>query len=190
MNICGPLGPDAMRFSPGRPPADARVPLLHRPVYVPLALLGDTLHAFAVQPGHVCARVRPVRRATRPVAPGSACRSPPRFSSPWAMWLRPAEAAGSPALAGPPASFPIPSRPESPSLRADPDGHGTNFSLNSENAQRVELASSTKQMIRSSSRATAHNWHGYLPGVGSRAALRVPRIPWAPEGAPVQPACC
>jgi isoamylase len=49
------------------------------------------------------------------------------------------------------------------------DGSGTNFSLFSENAERVELClfdsddNETRVEVRD---VTAHNWHCYLPGVG------------------------
>jgi isoamylase len=49
------------------------------------------------------------------------------------------------------------------------DGNGTNFSLFSENAERVELclfdADDNETCVQLSER-TAWNWHGYLPGVG------------------------
>ncbi|MGZ4290866.1 MAG: glycogen debranching protein GlgX [Gaiellaceae bacterium] len=49
------------------------------------------------------------------------------------------------------------------------DGHGTNFALFSENAERVELclfdANDHETRIDLVER-TAFNWHGYLPGVG------------------------
>jgi glycogen operon protein len=54
-------------------------------------------------------------------------------------------------------------------LGATWDGEGTNFSLFSEHAQRVELclfdgnADETRYELRE---RTAFNWHGYLPGVG------------------------
>jgi isoamylase len=49
------------------------------------------------------------------------------------------------------------------------DGNGTNFSLFSEHAERVELClfddADTEQRFELSER-TAFNWHGYLPGIG------------------------
>jgi len=49
------------------------------------------------------------------------------------------------------------------------DGHGTNFSLFSENAERVELClfddDGREERIAVEER-TAFNWHCYLPGVG------------------------
>src|SRR2546426_11502571 len=49
------------------------------------------------------------------------------------------------------------------------DGHGTNFSLFSENAERVELclfdAHDHETRVPLTER-TAFNWHVYLPGVG------------------------
>jgi glycogen operon protein len=65
------------------------------------------------------------------------------------------------------------------------DGRGTNFSLFSENAERVELClfdgeeRETRHELRE---RTAHNWHGYLPGVGpgQRYGFRV-HGPWAPH---------
>ena len=70
-------------------------------------------------------------------------------------------------------------------LGATWDGRGTNFSLTSENAERVELClfggddAETRLVL---SRQTAHNWHGYVDGVGpgQRYAYRV-HGPWAPE---------
>ncbi len=70
-------------------------------------------------------------------------------------------------------------------LGATWDGSGTNFSLTSENAERVELClfdeddAETRCVL---GRNTAHNWHGYLPGVGpgQRYGYRV-YGPWAPE---------
>ena len=65
------------------------------------------------------------------------------------------------------------------------DGSGTNFSLTSENAERVELclfdADDVETRVALPSR-TAHNWHGYLPGVGpgQRYGYRV-YGPWAPD---------
>jgi len=54
-------------------------------------------------------------------------------------------------------------------LGASPDGQGTNFSLFSEHAERVELclfdADDVETRIQVTER-TAHNWHCYLPGVG------------------------
>jgi isoamylase len=65
------------------------------------------------------------------------------------------------------------------------DGEGTNFSLFSENADRVELClfdqhgSETRFEL---TERTAFNWHGYLPGIGpgQRYGYRV-HGPWAPE---------
>src|SRR3954451_769243 len=61
-------------------------------------------------------------------------------------------------------------RPGSPlPLGAIWDGDGTNFSLFSEHAVRVELClfddagNETRHLLP---RRTAFNWHGYLPGVG------------------------
>ena len=71
-------------------------------------------------------------------------------------------------------------------LGATWDGSGTNFSFFSENATGVELclfdADDVETRIPLSER-TAHNWHGYLPGVGpgQRYGLRV-HGPWAPAG--------
>ncbi len=65
------------------------------------------------------------------------------------------------------------------------DGQGTNFSLFSENAERVELclfdAQDRETRVELTER-TAYNWHGYLPdvGPGRRYAYRV-HGPWAPE---------
>src|SRR3954449_2055800 len=65
------------------------------------------------------------------------------------------------------------------------DGSGTNFSLTSENAERVELCLFDEADVETRyelPRQTAHNWHGYLPGVGpgQRYGYRV-YGPWAPE---------
>jgi len=49
------------------------------------------------------------------------------------------------------------------------DGEGTNFSLFSENAERVELClfdESDRESRIELPEVTAFNWHGYLPGVG------------------------
>ena len=65
------------------------------------------------------------------------------------------------------------------------DGDGTNFSLTSENAERVELCLFDHDDVETRCelmRVTAHNWHGYLPGIGpgQRYAYRV-HGPWAPQ---------
>src|SRR6187397_1218309 len=65
------------------------------------------------------------------------------------------------------------------------DGNGTNFSITSENAERVELCLFDDEGVETRfelPRQTAHNWHGYLPGVGpgQRYGYRV-HGPWAPE---------
>ena len=65
------------------------------------------------------------------------------------------------------------------------DGEGTNFSLFSEHAERVELClfDETGEETRYElAQRTAFNWHGYLPGVGpgQRYGYRV-HGPWAPE---------
>jgi isoamylase len=65
------------------------------------------------------------------------------------------------------------------------DGNGTNFSLFSENAERVELClfdggdGETRVPL---TERTAWNWHGYLPGIGpgQRYGYRV-HGPYAPE---------
>jgi isoamylase len=65
------------------------------------------------------------------------------------------------------------------------DGNGTNFSLFSENARRVELclfdASDQEERVEVR-QLTAHNWHVYLPGVGpgQRYGYRVDG-PWDPK---------
>ncbi len=49
------------------------------------------------------------------------------------------------------------------------DAHGTNFSLFSENAQRVELClfdDDDRETRLELGERTAFNWHGYVPGVG------------------------
>ena len=70
-------------------------------------------------------------------------------------------------------------------LGATWNGTGTNFSLFSENAERVELClfdaqdRETREDLRE---RTAFIWHGFLPdvGPGQRYAFRV-HGPWAPE---------
>jgi glycogen operon protein len=70
-------------------------------------------------------------------------------------------------------------------LGATWDGGGTNFSLFSENATKVELclfdADDREQRVELTER-TAFNWHGYLPliGPGQRYAYRV-HGPYAPQ---------
>ena len=65
------------------------------------------------------------------------------------------------------------------------DGEGTNFSLFSENAERVELClfddEGNEERVELRER-TAFNWHGYVPGVGPGQcyAYRV-HGHWAPE---------
>ena len=66
------------------------------------------------------------------------------------------------------------------------DGSGTNFSLFSENAERVELClfdDDDREERIEVREHTAHNWHCYLPGVGpgQRYGYRV-HGPWAPDG--------
>jgi isoamylase len=70
-------------------------------------------------------------------------------------------------------------------LGATWDGHGTNFSLFSEHAERVELClfdENDRETRVDLTERTAFNWHGYLPevGPGQRYAYRV-HGPWAPE---------
>ena len=65
------------------------------------------------------------------------------------------------------------------------DGEGTNFSLFSEHAERVELCLFDEQDRETRyelAERTAFHWHGYLPGVGpgQRYGFRV-HGPWAPE---------
>jgi glycogen operon protein len=70
-------------------------------------------------------------------------------------------------------------------LGATWDGEGTNFSLFSEHASRVELClfddDGNEERLDLRER-TALNWHGYVPGVGpgQRYAYRV-HGPWAPQ---------
>ena len=73
------------------------------------------------------------------------------------------------------------------------DGEGTNFSLFSENAERVELClfdddGQRGRAIEVTER-TAFNWHCYLPGVGPGPALRLPRrtARTTPSRPPLQP---
>ena len=70
-------------------------------------------------------------------------------------------------------------------LGATWDGEGTNFSLYSENAERVELCLFDDEDVEVRvplEERTTQIWHGYLPGVGpgQRYAYRV-HGPWAPE---------
>ena len=65
------------------------------------------------------------------------------------------------------------------------DGQGTNFSLFSENAEKVELClfdEEDRETRYALTERTAFHWHGYLPGVGpgQRYGYRV-HGPWAPE---------
>ena len=65
------------------------------------------------------------------------------------------------------------------------DGEGTNFSLFSEHAERVELClfdEHDREAKYELTERTALHWHGYLPGVGpgQRYGYRV-HGPWAPE---------
>ncbi|HUP32937.1 MAG TPA: glycogen debranching protein GlgX [Gaiellaceae bacterium] len=65
------------------------------------------------------------------------------------------------------------------------DGEGTNFSLFSEHAEKVELClfdDHDRETRYELTERTAFNWHGYLPGVGpgQRYGYRV-NGPWAPE---------
>ena len=77
-------------------------------------------------------------------------------------------------------------------LGATWEGEGTNFSLFSEHAERVELclfAPDGAEIRHVLPRRTAFNWHGFLPGVGpgERYGYRV-YGPYAPErGSPLQP---
>ena len=78
-------------------------------------------------------------------------------------------------------------------LGADWDGDGTNFSLFTENAERVELClfddDDNEERVELTER-TALNWHCYLPGVGpgQRYGYRV-HGPYEPDArAPLQPA--
>jgi len=70
-------------------------------------------------------------------------------------------------------------------LGATWDGSGTNFSLFSEHAERVELClfngDDDEQRVELTER-TAHTWHGYLPGIGpgQRYGYRV-HGPYDPE---------
>ncbi len=70
-------------------------------------------------------------------------------------------------------------------LGATWDGEGTNFSLFSENAERVFLCLFDDDDVETRhelTERTAFNWHGYLPGVGpgQRYGYRV-HGPWVPE---------
>ena len=70
-------------------------------------------------------------------------------------------------------------------LGATWDGSGTNFSVFSEHAERVELCLFDADDVEERHELThriAFNWHGYLPGVGpgQRYAFRM-HGPYAPE---------
>ena len=77
-------------------------------------------------------------------------------------------------------------------LGATWDGEGTNFSLFSEHAERVELClfddEDTETRVELCER-TAFNWHVYLPGRRARPALRLPRARALrpARGPPLQP---
>jgi glycogen operon protein len=65
------------------------------------------------------------------------------------------------------------------------DGEGTNFSLFSEHADKVELClfdENDRETRYELTERTAYNWHGYLPGIGpgQRYGYRVHGA-WAPE---------
>ena len=65
------------------------------------------------------------------------------------------------------------------------DGEGTNFSLFSEHAAKVELClfgESDRETRYELTERTAFNWHGYLPGIGpgQRYGYRV-HGRWSPE---------
>jgi isoamylase len=65
------------------------------------------------------------------------------------------------------------------------DGEGTNFSLFSEHAQKVELClfdGQDRETRYELTERTAYHWHGYLAGIGpgQRYGYRV-QGPWAPE---------
>jgi isoamylase len=85
--------------------------------------------------------------------------------------------------AGQAARVPWPGRPFP--LGATWDGEGTNFSLFSENAERVELClfdDADVETRHELTERTAFIWHGYLPdvGPGQRYGYRV-HGPWVPE---------
>ena len=72
------------------------------------------------------------------------------------------------------------------------DGQGTNFSLFSEHAQKVELClfdESDRETRYELTERTAFNWHGYLPGIGpgQRYGYRVHGPVGAGAGSPLQP---
>ena len=63
-------------------------------------------------------------------------------------------------------------------LGATCDNGGTNFSLFSEVAERVELClfdEAGRETRVDLPEVTGHCWHGYFPGIAARAALRLPR---------------
>ena len=65
------------------------------------------------------------------------------------------------------------------------DGEGTNFSLFSEHAEKVELClfdENDRETRYELTERTAYNWHGYLPGIGpgQRYGYRV-HGRWSPE---------
>jgi isoamylase len=70
-------------------------------------------------------------------------------------------------------------------LGATWDGHGTNFSIFSEHAERVELClfdTEDRETSVEMTERTSLNWHGYLPGVhaGQRYGFRV-HGPYSPQ---------
>ncbi len=131
------------------------------------------------RPGPPCRRGRRGARRPRAVA-GRGGRRPPagRLDSPRGVVQR--SRAGIGGRAGVrgegPALTVWPGRPFP--LGATWDGQGTNFSLFSENAERVELCLFDEHGHESRqplTERTAFNWHGYLPGVrpGQRYGYRV-----------------
>ena len=77
-------------------------------------------------------------------------------------------------------------------LGATWDGEGTNFSIFSEHAERVELClfdDDDDETCVELTERTSLNWHCYLPGVHAGPALRLPRPrPLRPaDRAPLQP---
>src|SRR4051812_43040744 len=117
-------------------------------------------------------RPRHARRyapAGRPRAPPPARRRPPEMSTDMTSPLPAPITAPAARLVWPGRPFP---------LGAVWDGHGTNFSLFSENAERVELCLFTddgdEERVDLPER-TALNWHGYAPdvGPGQRYGFRV-----------------
>ena len=203
INVCGFLWAAgiAMRLRRSQAGPLMQMPvfllLFLAPVYVPLALLGDTITRPRGSTRHVRARggSRASSPATRPTwRSGSGCRCLSRSLHGVGA---PRPAVGRAGRLGPrvrrvrvPRCDP---GPESRfrSARRRTAAVRTSRST-SENAERVELCLFDEDDVETASSSPGrrrHNWHGYLPGVGPGPALRLPRLRplGAGAGTPVQP---